>query len=132
VPVLLKYRPQRIKCPEHGELNEWIPWADGTSRFTADFNDEAAWLACQMNKTAIAAYLGINWRTVGSCVKSAHGRIEPDVSARLHDGLRAICVDETSYSKGHRYVTVVYDMDRNRAVWVHDSTAGKSSRSSAS
>ncbi len=120
VPVYLMYRPQRIKCPEHGEINEWLPWADGASRFTAGFNDEAAWLACQMSRTAVSCFLGINWRTVGNCVKAAHGRIEPDVSARLHCGLRAICVDETSRSKGRKYVTVVYDMDRNRVVWVHD------------
>lgn len=29
-----------------------------------------------------------------------------------------ICVDETSYEKGRRYITVVYDMDRNQVVWV--------------
>ena len=120
VPVIMLYRPQRIKCAEHGELNEWIPWADGTGRFTEDFNDEVAWLVCQMSKTAIATFLGINWRTVGNCVKAAHDRIEPDLSQRLHCGLRRICVDETSYSSGHRYVTVVYDMDRSRVVWVHD------------
>lgn len=119
VPVYLMYRPQRIKCPEHGEVNEWLPWADGRSRFTAGFNDEAAWLACQMSRTAVSCFLGINWRTVGNCVKAAHRRIEPDVSARLR-GLRAICVDETSYSKGHKYVTVVYDMDRNRVAWVRE------------
>ena len=120
VPVYLMYRPQRIKCPAHGEINEWVPWADGRSRFTAGFNDEAAWLACQMSRTAVSCFMGINWRTVGGCVRAAHDRMEPDVSARIHCGLRAICVDETSYSRGRRYVTVVYDMDRNRVVWVRD------------
>lgn len=120
VPVYLMYRPQRVRCPEHGEVNERLPWADGRSRFTAGFNDEAAWLACQMSRAAVSRFLGINWRTVGNCVGAAHARLEPDVSGRLHDGLRAICVDETSYSRGHRYVTVVYDMDRNRVVWAHD------------
>jgi transposase len=94
VPVYLMYRPQRIKCPEHGEINERLPWADGESRFTAGFNDEAAWLACQMSRTSVSCFLGINWRTVGNCVKAAHDRIEPDVAARVHCGLRAICVDE--------------------------------------
>ncbi len=37
----------------------------------------------------------------------------------LH-GLRRICVDETSYRKGHAYITVVYDMGRNQVVWVHE------------
>ena len=33
---------QRIECPEHGVLTEYIPWADGTSRFTPEFNNEIA------------------------------------------------------------------------------------------
>ena len=61
----------------------------------------------------------IDWRTVGNCVKAAHDRIEPDITIRMH-GLRRICVDETSYRKGYAYITVVYDMDRNRVVWIHE------------
>ncbi len=74
VPVYICHRPQRVLCPEHGALNEYIPWADGDSRFTPDFNNEVAWLVCQMCKSAIAAFMGINWRTVGSCIKAAQGR----------------------------------------------------------
>ena len=94
IPVFLCYRPQRVKCDECGELNEWIPWADGESRFTVEFNDEVAWLTCRMSKTDITLYLRINWRTVGNCLKRAHERIEPDVTDRVHDGLEEICVDE--------------------------------------
>jgi len=118
VPVILYYRRQRIQCPKHGVLSEWLPWVDGESRFTESFNNEVAWMALQMSKLAVSILMGINWRTVGNCIKAAHDRIEPDVSARLH-GLRRICVDETSYRKGHSYITVVYDMDRNQVVWVH-------------
>lgn len=120
IPVCIKYRPQRIQCEEHGALNEFIPWADGDSRFTKSFNDEVAWLATEMSKLAISEYLGINWRTVGNCITASHSRLEPDVSARIHTGLKMICVDETSIHKGHEYITVVYDMERNRTVWVHE------------
>lgn len=120
IPVFICYRPCRIECKTHGVLTEYIPWADGASRFTEDFNNEAAWLVTQMSKTAIATFLDINWRTVGNCVKAAHSRLEPDVSQRLHCGLKRICVDETSYKKGHKYITVVYDMDRNRVVWISE------------
>lgn len=119
VPVYICYRPTRIECPEHGVRTECIPWADGKNRFTEDFSNEIAWMACQMSKTAVAQYAGIDWRTVGNCIKAAHDRIEPDVAVRLH-GLRRICVDETSYRKGYAYITVVYDMDRNRVVWIHE------------
>ena len=120
MPVYIKYRPQRIMCPEHGALNEYIPWADGTSRFTPAFNDEVAWLVCQMNKTAISEYLSINWRTVGNCIKASHTRLEPDISLRIHNNVRRICVDETSYRKGYKYITVVYDMDKNQVIWIHE------------
>lgn len=119
MPVYILYRPQRIWCPEHGALNEFIPWADGTSRFTPSFNDEVAWFVCQMSKTAISEYLSINWRTVGNCIKASHVRLEPDVSQRIHDSVRRICVDEVSYKKGYKYITVVYDMDKNRVIWIH-------------
>ena len=119
VPVYICYQPNRIECPEHGVHTEYIPWADGKSRFTEDFNNEIAWMACRMSKTCICQYEGINWRTVGSCIKAAHSRLEPDISVRMHD-LHRICVDETSHHKGYAYITVVYDMDRNRVVWVHE------------
>ena len=119
VPVYICYRPQRIECPEHGVLTECIPWADGKSRFTEDFNNEVAWMVCRMSRTAVSLFEDIDWRTVGNCVRAAHDRIEPDVTVRMHD-LRRICVDETSYRKGFSYITVVYDMDRNRVVWIHE------------
>lgn len=119
-PVYILYRPQRILCPEHGVHNEFIPWSDGTSRFTPEFNDEVAWFVCQMNKTAICEFEGINWRTVGNCVKASHTRLEPDITARLHDDVRRICVDETAYRTGYKYITVVYDMDKNRVIWIHE------------
>ena len=120
VPVYIKYQPQRILCPEHGALNEYIPWSDGKSRFTAAFNNEIAWLACQMSKTGICELELVNWRTVGHSIKAAHDRLEPDVSARMHDKVRRICVDETSYKKGYKYITVVYDMDKDRVIWIHE------------
>ncbi len=119
MPVYILYKPQRILCPEHGALNEFIPWADGSSRFTPEFNDEVAWFVCQMSKTAISEYLSINWRTVGNCIAASHARLEPDLTQRIHDGVRRICVDETSYRKGYKYITVVYDMDKNRVIWIH-------------
>ena len=119
IPVYLFYRRRRIECPEHGVLAEWLPWEDGSSRFTESFNNEVTWMALEMSKLAVSTLMGINWRTVGNCIKAAHDRIEPDIKTRLH-GLRRICVDETSYQKGHSYITVVYDMDKNQAVWVHE------------
>ena len=31
-----------------------------------------------------------------------------------------IGIDETTYRKGNKYLTVIGDHDRNRVVWLHD------------
>ena len=33
-------------------------------------------------------------------------------------GLKSIGIDEISYCKGHKYATVVYDLDRSCVLWV--------------
>ncbi len=115
--VEVKYQPKRIECPEHGVVTERIPWQDGTSRFLPDFNNEVAFLALTCPKTVMTEFMTINWRTVGNCIQAAHSRLEHDPRQRIH-GLRRFCIDETSYEKGHSYITVIYDMDRNRVVWL--------------
>ena len=117
--VEIVYQPKRIECPEHGVVTERIPWQDGHSRFLPDFNNEVAFMALTCPKTVVTEFMTINWRTVGNCIQAAHSRLEPDPNQRLH-GLKRICVDETSYKEGHNYITVVYDMERNRVVWLHE------------
>ena len=117
VIVELLYNPARVYCPEHGVHRELIPWADGNSRFTPEFNNEITWMATRMPRTDISLYMIIDWATVGNCITACRNRLEPDLSNRLVD-LRKICVDETSIHKGHKYITVVYDMERNRVIWI--------------
>ena len=117
--VYVCYRPDRIECPEHGNKTEYIPWADGGSRFLPSFNNEVAYLALNTSKSLIAEYMDIDWQTVGSCIKATHERLEPDTNIRLRNLVR-ICMDETSYKKGHKYITVVVNMDNNQVVWVHE------------
>ena len=59
----------------------------------------------------------ISWRTVGRCIAGVVDDIEPDHTCRLHE-LVNIGIDETSYSKGRRYITTVVNHDTNTAVWV--------------
>ena len=57
----------------------------------------------------------IAWRTVGAIIT----RVWADVE-QLHDrfaGLRRIGIDEISYKRGHKYLTVVVDHDSGRLVW---------------
>jgi transposase len=57
----------------------------------------------------------VAWRTVGSIV----ARVCRDIDARVDrlEGLRRIGIDEISYRKGHKYLTIVVDHDSGRLVW---------------
>ena len=117
--LFIETSQERILCSEHGVQYPAVPWAYEGSRFTRDFDRTAAWLACQLSRKAVAEYLRIDWETVGRCISRARKDIEPDLKKRL-DGLVHIGIDETSYRKGHKYITVIVDHDRNRVVWLHD------------
>jgi len=58
--------------------------------------------------------MAIAWITVGSIVSRVVARSRDE--NRLA-GLRRIGIDEFSYRKRHRYLTVVVDHDRKRVVW---------------
>lgn len=109
----------RIECPEHGVLSPSVSWAYEGSSFTKDFDRTVAWLATCISKGAVCEFMRIDWKTVGRCVSRALHDIEPDIKARL-DGLVNIGLDETSYRKGYRYITVIVNHDTDSIVWVHE------------
>ena len=107
----------RVSCPIHGVITSSVPWAFHNSRFTKDFDLTVAWMAKTLSKSAISEYMRISWATVGRCVSRARESLEPNPLSRLND-LKRIGIDETSYSKGHRYITTVINHDTNTVVWV--------------
>ncbi|MBP3439539.1 MAG: ISL3 family transposase [Sutterella sp.] len=119
VKVFLRYAPPRIECPEHGVLTASVPWADPGSGFTRDFDMTVTWMAMNMNKSAVAELMRIDWATVGRCISRVRQLLEPDPAVRFAN-LRHIGVDETSYRKGHKYITVVINHDDGSIVWAHE------------
>jgi transposase len=79
------------------------------------FDDQVAWLAVACSKSAVCALTRIAWRSVGAVVT----RVMADVDARGDrlDGLRRIGIDEISYKRGHKYLTVVVGHDSGRVLW---------------
>jgi len=105
----------RVRCPEHGVVVVAVPWARHGARHTRGFDDTAAWLAVHTSKQAVSQLLRVAWETVGRVVT----RVTADAEAACDrfDGLRRIGIDEISYKRGHKYLTVVVDHDTGRLVW---------------
>ena len=114
--VEITYDTHRIECPEHGVLVADVPWAYPGSGFTKDFDLTVGWLAIYLPRSVVSEYMRIDWETVGRCVNRTLNDIEPERSRRLN-GLVNIGIDETSYKKGHKYITVIVNHDTNTVVW---------------
>jgi transposase len=67
------------------------------------------------SKSAVCELMRIAWRTVGSVL----ARVCADVDAVTDrfEGLRRIGIDEISFRKGRKYLTVVVDHDSGLLVW---------------
>jgi transposase len=112
--IWLQYAPRRVNCPSCGVVGEQVPWAEHDSRFTTDFEELTAYLASSTDKTAVSKLMGISWSTVGAIVERVvERRLAPD---RLDD-LTRIGIDEFSYRRRHRYLTIVVDHVKRRVVW---------------
>jgi transposase len=104
----------RIHCRRCGRVRtEEVPWARPGARHSRDFQDVVAWLAQRVDKTTITKLLRVSWEAVAKIVVDVVAEAIDDT--RL-DELYRIGVDEVSYRKGHRYLTVVADHDRDGAV----------------
>lgn len=115
VRVVLEADAPRVSCPEHGVVVARVPWAKHGAGHTHAFDDQVAWLAVRTSKSAVCALMRIAWRTVGAIIT----RVTEHATAGVDQltGLRRIGIDEISYKKGYKYLTVVIDHDTGRLVW---------------
>lgn len=113
----IRARLRRLVCPAHGVRVEGVPFARAGARFTRDFEQLVAWLATRTDKTTITRLVRIDWDTVGRIVERVTvDELDPD---RL-DGLFEIGIDEVSWRRQHRYLTLVTDHRRGCVIWGAD------------
>ena len=109
----------RVVCPEHGVVAAAVPWARHNSRFTKEFEELATWLSLYCNKTTVASFLRISWNTIGPIISRVRAELDVNPASRF-DNLIRIGVDETSYKKGHKYITVVINHDTGKVIWASE------------
>lgn len=117
IKVFFLYAPRRVDCRGCGVRVEWLPWASGKHRLT----DAYAWFlarwARRLSWKEVAQVFASSWDSVFRSVEMAveWGRAHADYS-----GVQAIGIDEIAWKRGHRYLTLVYQIDSGskRLLWV--------------
>ena len=124
IPVYFEYHMRRVDCPKCGVKIEWVPWADGKSQTTKSFQLFLAQWARKLSWKETATSFGSSWDTVYRSVKVV---VDFGLAHRNLDGIEAIGVDEVQHGKGHKYITVVYQLDAGvrRLIYVGKSRTTK-------
>lgn len=113
--TILHADPPRTKCDEHGVRTVKLPWAEPNSRFTALFEGLAIeWLKVA-SQQAVGRQLGLSWDEIHGIQARAVAR---GLARRKAENVEHVGVDEKSFTRGHRYFTLVNDLQRSRVLFV--------------
>jgi len=117
VAVFLVYAMRRVSCPSCGVKVEAVPWATGKHQLTDTYAWFLAGWARRLSWKEVAQVFHTSWEKVFRSVEMAvdWGRAHQELS-----GISAIGIDEIAWQRGHRYLTLVYQIDEGyrRLLWV--------------
>ncbi len=117
IKVFLIYAPRRVDCPKCGILVEYMPWAIGKRPLTKAYGWFLAGWAKRLCWKETAEVFSASWECVFRSVEMAvdWGRAHQDLS-----NIKSIGIDEIAWKKGHKYLTLVYQIDgyRKRLLWI--------------
>jgi transposase len=105
----------RTECPEHGVKVVRVPWAEPHSRFTALFERLVIEWLHEASQSAVAERMGLSWDEVHGIMDRA---VKRGLARRQAEPIIHLGVDEKSFRKGHRYATIVNDLDQGRVLYV--------------
>jgi len=111
------YSRRRIDCSSCGVKAEEVPWASGNRQLTETFCWYLASWAKVLSWKEVANRFSLGWDSVFGAVERA---VEWGLENRSLDNIHALGVDEIARAKGHRYLTLVYQLDkgRRRLLWI--------------
>jgi transposase len=115
--VVFIYCMRRVNCPDCGVRVEQVPWGDGKSPVTHELKWFLAKWAKLMSWKEVASAFRVSWDCVFESVKHA---VSWGLSHRDLEGIESIGIDEVQWHRGHKYQTLVYQIDegRKRLLWI--------------
>lgn len=121
-PMCLRLDVQRVECLTCAVVRQVrLGFAEPRRTYTRSFERYALQLLRHMTIKDVAAHLGVSWDTIKDMQKRDLGRRFGRPKLKR---LRRIAIDEICIGHGHRYLTVVLDLDKGVVVFVGDGKGG--------
>jgi transposase len=115
-PVWIDLSIQRLHCSDCGKTRQAkVAFADEKRGYTHSFERYALDLSRHMTIQAVAMHLGVGWDAIKEIQKR---RLQIRFKNPKLKHLKRIAIDEISIGRGHRYLTVVLDLDSGAVVFV--------------
>lgn len=117
IAVFFVYAMRRVDCPACGVKVERVPWATGKNHMTTTYSWFLARWARLLSWQETARVFHTTWDNVFRSVRMA---VDWGLAHRSLEDVTAIGIDEIAWKKGHKYLTLVYQIDscRRRLLWV--------------
>jgi transposase len=114
--LALRCAPRRVRCSIHGIKVEALSWGQGKERMTFSYQSYLARWARRLSWKETAEIFETSWDTIFRTVKSV---VDYGLARRSLDGVTEIGVDEIAVFKGHKYLTLVYQLNAGarRLLW---------------
>jgi transposase len=117
-PTFIKLPIPRVECVVCRVVRQVaIPFTDARRSFTKRFERYALELSKSMTILDVAVHLNVTWDTVKEIQRRY---LERRYRKPKLKHLRHIAIDEIAVAKGHRYLTVVMDLESGAVVFVGD------------
>jgi transposase len=115
--TFLEVHVPRILCKKDGIQQIQIPFAEKHSRFSSRFEMAIlVWLKSSPI-SEVAENFNLSWDEVDGIMQRA---VKRGLARRKQQKVSNLGIDETSYQKGHKYVTIILDKDRDSVIDVLD------------
>jgi len=104
----------RVDCAEHGVVTVAVTWSARRSEFTESFERITIALIREMSVAAVSRRMAVSWDQVDVVMMRAVERGRTATAATRQN----IGIDEKAIKKGHRYFTLVSDLDASVVLFV--------------
>jgi transposase len=117
IAVFFVYGLRRVECPDCGIKVEQVPWASGKEHLTTTYQWFLARWAKRLSWQEVGRVFRTSWESVYRSVAMA---VEWGLERRSLAGVKALGIDEIQWRKGHRYLTLAYQIEEGckRLLWV--------------
>ncbi len=117
----LHARPVRVRCAEHGVLTVAMPWARPGSGFTLEYEFRVLDMVKDAPVHSVARKLGVTDHRLWRVVHHYAATIRREMS---FTDIQRIGIDEKASRRGHKYISLVVDLDSHKVIFATEGRDG--------